>query len=127
MFVQYFFDVLSKNVYFSQQLNIYSPQIQVHSIRINTRVHITQSIQLISFLPDRSGVSFVEPTQQDETSLEKSIPTPDLDTTASEDRVDFKIVVGGSTRGADVLVEGSSYVYSNFILFYNCIMFHSCN
>ena len=65
----------------------------------------------VSFLPDRSGVSFVEPTQQDESNLEKSIPTPDLDTTASEDRVDFKIVVGGSTRGADVLVEGSSYVY----------------
>ena len=34
-----------------------------------------------------------------------------MDTNESEDRVDFNIVVGGSTRGADVLVKGSSYVY----------------
>ena len=50
-------------------------------------------------------------TQQSESNLEKYIPTPNLDTNESEDRVDFNIVAGGSTRGADVLVKGSSYVY----------------
>ena len=69
----------------------------------------------INDLPDRQLNSFQEPTVLEESNLEQTLPTPATEDTTedtSQQEPDFTIVVGGSSRGADVLVEKSNYLFN---------------
>ena len=63
-----------------------------------------------SHLRENSAVSFHDPTYLEESNLQSSIPTPDMDTT-DEDLPLFKIVIGGSKKGGDILVN-HGYTYN---------------
>ena len=51
-----------------------------------------------SHFRENSAVSFHDPTHLEESNLQSSIPTPDMDTT-DEDLPLLKIVIGGSKKG----------------------------
>ena len=63
-----------------------------------------------SHLRENSAVSFHDPTHLEESNLQSSIPTPDMDT-KDEDLPLFKIVIGGSKKGGDILVN-HGYTYN---------------
>ena len=63
----------------------------------------------ITQLQNQAAISFEEPAQLEESNLESSIPTPDLDTTDTNEP-EFTIVIGGSRKGSDLLIsQGYSY------------------
>ena len=66
----------------------------------------------INQLPDRSVTSFQEPPAVVESNLNSTITVPSTDSATDTDEVpEFQVIVGASIRGADILVEKSSYTY----------------
>ena len=58
----------------------------------------------VSLIREQSALSFNEPVYQEESNLEHTIPTPEEETTET-DEPEFCIVAGGAKRGADILIS----------------------